>query len=88
MCCRSLDRTGPFRQSSLRRRAGFLIDAPSNSRANLRIASSETHDHAVGDMEICCNGGMCFAPYFAAYLHEIIRVVRSRADYAGWQVLA
>jgi hypothetical protein len=46
------------------------------------------HDHAVGDTEICCNGGMCFAPYFAAYLYEIIRVVRSRADYAGWHVLA
>jgi hypothetical protein len=61
------------------RRAWFNSPSANEQRA----ARGAAHDHAVGDTEPCCDGGMCFARYFEAYLHKIIRVVRSRADYAG-----
>jgi hypothetical protein len=70
----TMNMNGPRNVASCRR---VGLNSPS---ANEQRAA---RDHAVGDTEPCCDGGMCFARYFEAYLHKIVRVVRSRADYAG-----
>ena len=71
------------RQSSTPRRArngwrSFLSRLDSGSERTLRAARPCCWRHRA--MLRRC---MCFACCFEAYLHKIIRVVPSRADYAG-----